>query len=186
MTRIFEMDLLRIQCLFTLLIQTSYLPWETLKGVCTAFIQHYPFQRAFESIRFDCGEITSGVNFINVFTHSFYKCRSKKRKKLLNLTVFVGLLESACIKAASKMLVKLAPDPKQILAWKQFNLSLVLVRECTMKKYREKFVMKKKDGLSMLQKNENISFQDFSINQSHSCLLKCNSGSSLFADFLTD
>ena len=30
------------------------------------------------------------VNFINAFTRSFFACRSQKRKKLLNLTVFFG------------------------------------------------------------------------------------------------
>ena len=47
------------------------------------------------------------VNFINVFTSSFYACRSQKRKKLLYLTVFLVLLGSARVKAAHKMLVKL-------------------------------------------------------------------------------
>ena len=35
------------------------------------------------------------------------RSRSQKRKKLLNLTVFLVLLWSACVKAARKMLVKL-------------------------------------------------------------------------------
>ena len=52
-------------------------------------------------------ERRSVVNFINVFTRSFYTCRSWKRKKLLELTVFFALLGSALIKAACKMLVKL-------------------------------------------------------------------------------
>ena len=34
-----------------------------------------------------------------------------KRKKLPNLTVFLVLLGSTCVKAASKMLVKLTPAP---------------------------------------------------------------------------
>ena len=50
---------------------------------------------------------TPGVNFINVFTHSFYARRSQKSKKLLELTVFIVLLGSGYIKAARKMLVKL-------------------------------------------------------------------------------
>ena len=49
------------------------------------------------------------VNFINVFTCSFYVRRSQKYKKLLELIVFFELLGFACIKAARKMLVKLAP-----------------------------------------------------------------------------
>ena len=47
------------------------------------------------------------VNFINLFTRSFYVRRSQKCKKLLELTVFFALLESECVKAAHKMLVKL-------------------------------------------------------------------------------
>ena len=39
----------------------------------------------------------SRVNFINVFTRSFYERRSQKHKKLLDLTVFFVLLGSACV-----------------------------------------------------------------------------------------
>ena len=42
------------------------------------------------------------VNFINVFTHSFYTCRSQKLKKLLELTVFFALLGSALVKLLVK------------------------------------------------------------------------------------
>ena len=49
-----------------------------------------------------------GVNFINLFTRSFYANRSQKRKKLLDLTVFFALLGSVCEKAA-QMMVKLTP-----------------------------------------------------------------------------
>ena len=49
------------------------------------------------------------VNFINVFTRSFYACRSQKRKKLLELTVFFAPLGSASVKVARKMLMKLTP-----------------------------------------------------------------------------
>ena len=49
-----------------------------------------------------------GVNFINVFMGSFYACRSQKRKKLLELTVFLHL-GSVSIKAAHKMMVKFTP-----------------------------------------------------------------------------
>ena len=51
----------------------------------------------------------SRVDFINVFTRSFYVRRSQKRKKLLDLTVFFVLLGSERVKAARKMLVKLTP-----------------------------------------------------------------------------
>ena len=47
-----------------------------------------------------------GVNFINVFTHSFYAHRSQKRKKLLELTIVFALLGFAFVKVAPKMLVK--------------------------------------------------------------------------------
>ena len=53
---------------------------------------------------------TPGVNFINVFMHSFYAHRSQNCKKLLDLTVSFALLGSVCVKAARKMLVKLLPD----------------------------------------------------------------------------
>ena len=52
---------------------------------------------------------TTGVIFINVFTCSFYACRSQQRKKLLELTVFFALSGSESVKAESKMLVKLTP-----------------------------------------------------------------------------
>ena len=55
-----------------------------------------------------------GINFINVFTRSFYACRSQNCKKLLELSLF-ALLGSASIKAVHKMLVKLTPDEK----WKE-------------------------------------------------------------------
>ena len=50
------------------------------------------------------------TNFINMFKRSFYTWRSQKCKKLIELTVFLVLLGSACIKAACKMLVKLTPE----------------------------------------------------------------------------
>ena len=37
----------------------------------------------------------------------------KSAKKLLNLTVFLALLGSTCVKAARKMLVKLTPDAEK-------------------------------------------------------------------------
>ena len=49
----------------------------------------------------------NGVNFVNVFTPSFYECRSQKHKKLLDFTAFFALLGSTGVKAAHKMLVKL-------------------------------------------------------------------------------
>ena len=54
-------------------------------------------------------KLTSGVNFITLFTHSFAASRSRKRKKLLNLSVFLALLGSSGLKAACKTLVKLTP-----------------------------------------------------------------------------
>ena len=52
-------------------------------------------------------KLTLGVNFINVFTRSFYVHRSQKCMNLLELTVFFALLGSGCVKAARKMLLKL-------------------------------------------------------------------------------
>ena len=50
-----------------------------------------------------------GVNFINVFTHSFYAPRSRKCKKLLKLTDFFALLGSACVKAESEHVDEIDP-----------------------------------------------------------------------------
>ena len=50
-----------------------------------------------------------GVNFINVFTLSFYIRRSQKWKKLLELTVFLALLGSAQVKAARKHVDEIGP-----------------------------------------------------------------------------
>ena len=47
---------------------------------------------------------------LDVFTCSFYVLKSRKRKKMLVLTVFFALLGSACVKAVRKMLVKLTPS----------------------------------------------------------------------------
>ena len=48
------------------------------------------------------GSMRLGVNFINMFMGSFYARRSRKHKKLLELTVFFSLLGSAHVKAACK------------------------------------------------------------------------------------
>ena len=52
-------------------------------------------------------DLPPGVNFINVFTHSYSMRRSHKCKKLLDLTVFIAFLGSARVQAAHKMLMKL-------------------------------------------------------------------------------
>ena len=52
---------------------------------------------------------TFGVNFINMFTRSFYTHRSQKRKRLLELTVFFALLGSAGVKAACKHVDEIDP-----------------------------------------------------------------------------
>ena len=54
-------------------------------------------------------DIALGVNFINVFTSSFYARRFRNCKKLLDLTVFFELLRPASVKAACKTLMKLTP-----------------------------------------------------------------------------
>jgi len=48
-----------------------------------------------------------GVDFINMYTCSFCACKSQKRKKTDNLTVFFALLGSALVSAAHKMFVNL-------------------------------------------------------------------------------
>ena len=54
-------------------------------------------------------KLTPEVNFINMITRSLYARRTRKRKKLLELTVLLALLGSVCVKAPWKMLVKLTP-----------------------------------------------------------------------------
>ena len=51
-----------------------------------------------------------GVNFINLFTCSFYVCRSQKSKKLLDLTVFFSLLGFAGVNAARTLVAKIDPS----------------------------------------------------------------------------
>ena len=48
-------------------------------------------------------------NFSNVLTSSFYIHKSKKHQKLLELTVFLALLGSACVKAACKHVGEIDP-----------------------------------------------------------------------------
>ena len=48
-------------------------------------------------------------DFINLFTHSFYKRTSQKHKKLLDLTVFFTLLGSARVNAGCKHIYEIDP-----------------------------------------------------------------------------
>ena len=48
-------------------------------------------------------KLIPGVNFINMFMRSFYYHRPRKRKKLLELTVFFGLLGFASVKVAREI-----------------------------------------------------------------------------------
>ena len=67
----------------------------------------------------------SGVNFINVFTRSFYTSRSQRRKKLLDLTLFFALTGSAIVKAARIMMVKLTPECKMYARERREKKSLI-------------------------------------------------------------
>ena len=58
---------------------------------------------------------TSRVDFIEVFTHSFYALQSQNHKKLLDLAVFFAILGSAHVKAARSMLVKLTPRSEVVI-----------------------------------------------------------------------
>jgi len=49
------------------------------------------------------------INFTNIFINSFYTRRSQKYKMTDDLTAFFTLLESAQVKVAHKMLMKLTP-----------------------------------------------------------------------------
>ena len=63
----------------------------------------------------------AGVNFTNMFTHSFYARRSQKRKKLHNLTVFLALLGSASVKAAHKHVDEIDPRRRKVRGKKRMN-----------------------------------------------------------------
>ena len=75
-------------------------------------------RRIFTSKNWHRCQFSSWVDFINVFTQSFYTGRSQKRKKLLDLTVFFALLGSSCV----KLLVK--------CCWNWPLFSLLLLRWC--------------------------------------------------------
>ena len=77
---------------------------EQLRGSPISLINSLRPQRLINS-----KQRNSYFNFINVFTCRFYARRSRKLKKLLELTVLIALLGSESVKAARKMLVKLTP-----------------------------------------------------------------------------
>jgi len=62
-------------------------------------------------------KLTPGVDFTNMFTRSFYACRSQKRKILVKPSVFFVLVGSVCIKVACKMLVKLTLGSGHVTFW---------------------------------------------------------------------
>jgi hypothetical protein len=68
--------------------------------------QSHPAGRVFE---------TPGVNFINVPRTAFTQADPKSVKKIVKLSVFSMFLESACLKAAHKKLMKLTPGVKDNL-----------------------------------------------------------------------
>ena len=51
-----------------------------------------------------------GVNFTNIFTHSFLACSSQKHKNSVELSVSFTLLGSTRAKVGLKMLMKLTPE----------------------------------------------------------------------------
>ena len=55
------------------------------------------------------GKIDRRSYFTKILRAAFMRADPKSAIKLLNLTVFFALLGSACINAASRMLVKLTP-----------------------------------------------------------------------------
>ena len=64
-----------------------------------------------------------GVNFINILRAAFMHADPESAKKLLDLTVFLGLMGSASVKAACRMLMKLNPSHR-IYLFCLFNLKL--------------------------------------------------------------
>jgi hypothetical protein len=53
--------------------------------------------------------LTPGFNFINIKRAAFFRADPKSAKKIDNFTVFFSLSESASLKAACGMLMKLTP-----------------------------------------------------------------------------
>jgi len=58
-------------------------------------------------------KLTPGFNFINVLQAAFMYADSKRAKIQSSCQSFFALLESACIKSAHKMLVKLTPGVQE-------------------------------------------------------------------------
>ena len=54
--------------------------------------------------------MTPGFNFTNILRAAFRRADPKSAKKTIKLSSFFVLLESALVKAARRMLVKLTPD----------------------------------------------------------------------------
>jgi len=54
-------------------------------------------------------KLTPGVDFPNMFTHSFYSQRSQKCKNIVKPSVFFTVLGSSRVKASREMLVKWTP-----------------------------------------------------------------------------
>ena len=67
------------------------------------------WSQKYDSLKMVLPNESTWVNFIKMFTCSFYTHRSGKRKKLHDLAVFFALLGFARGKAAHKMMVKLTP-----------------------------------------------------------------------------
>ena len=80
--------------------------------MCFSFskVRNTNLQILFVTSLFAWGSPPPRVNFIKVFTHSFYARRSQKLKKLLEFTVFFALLGSGRVKAARKMLGEIDPS----------------------------------------------------------------------------
>jgi len=54
-------------------------------------------------------KLTPAVNFIDIFTRSFYACSSLKRNQSVKLSVSFMLLGSTPVKAVCRTLMKLSP-----------------------------------------------------------------------------
>ncbi len=67
-------------------------------------------------------KLTTGVNFTNTFTLSFYARRSRKRKNTDNLTVFFTHLGSSRVKAVCRKLMKLTPSVNSSTFYEQIFL----------------------------------------------------------------
>ena len=85
-----------------------HVPWHWL-NIYNVRVHYFTVTRKYNLSLWSLSLTLPGVNFINVFTHSFYAANIPKAQKVIWLDCLFVLLESLSVKTMSKMLVKLTP-----------------------------------------------------------------------------